>query len=71
MSAYSAPALDLSARHDLCWLARLLADVRDAVPSTEPLLVEALVRDLLLHYAYGIAITRATEDVDLALAIGD
>ena len=71
MSAYSAPALDLSARHDLRWLARLLADVRDAVPSTEPLLVGALARDLLLHYAYGVAITRATEDVDLALAIGD
>ena len=61
--------LDLSARDDLRWLARLLADVRNAVPSTEPLLVGALARDLLLHYGHGIAITRATEDVDLALAI--
>lgn len=65
------PALDLSARDDLRWLAQLLADVRDAVPSAEPLLVGALARDLLLHYGHGIAITRATEDVDLALAIED
>jgi len=71
MSAFSPPTLDLAHRDDLRWLAELLADVRRAVPAAEPLLVGALARDLLLHYGHGIPVARATEDVDLAFAVGD
>jgi predicted nucleotidyltransferase len=63
--------LDLSRRHELNWLARLLADVRVAAPGMEPLIVGALARDLLLHYGHGFKIERATADVDFALAVDD
>jgi predicted nucleotidyltransferase len=65
------PTLDLSHRNELDWLARLVGDVRSAVPGLEPLLVGALARDLLLHYGHGLRIERATRDVDLALAVAD
>jgi len=45
--------LDLSQRHELDWLAQLVADIRSAAPSIEPLVVGALARDLLLHYGHG------------------
>lgn len=63
--------LDLAHRPDLEWLAGLVADVRTAAPSIEPLIVGALARDLLLHYGYGFAIERATTDVDFAIAVTD
>jgi predicted nucleotidyltransferase len=63
--------LDLSHQDDLRWLAQLLTDMRSAAPSAELLLVGALARDLLLHYGHGIAIERATEDVDFGLAVKD
>ncbi|MEE4376833.1 MAG: nucleotidyl transferase AbiEii/AbiGii toxin family protein [Candidatus Competibacteraceae bacterium] len=71
MSASSARVIDLSRRDDLRWLAQLLAEISEAAPSVEPLLVGALARDLLLHYGYGIRITRATEDIDLAIVVSD
>lgn len=71
MSASSVTVLDLSHRDDLLGLAELLTDVRSAAPSAELLIVGALARDLLLHYGHGIAIERATEDVDLGLAVAD
>jgi len=61
--------LDLSHRQDLAWLARLVSDVQSAAPDLRPLVVGALARDLWLHYVHGIEIKRATEDVDLALAV--
>ncbi len=69
MSASSTAPLDLSQRAKLGSLARLLADVRRVNPAADLLLVGALARDLLLHYGHGIAIARATEDVDLAVAV--
>ncbi len=61
--------LDLSHRHDLEWLARLMSDVASAAPDLEPLVVGALARDLWLHYGHSIEINRVTEDVDFALAV--
>lgn len=63
------PMLDLSHRQDLAWLARLVSDVQSAAPNLKPLVVGALARDLWLHYGHDIEITRATEDVDFALAV--
>lgn len=63
--------LDLSHRNELEWLAQLVADVRSAAPHLDPLLVGALARDLLLHYAHGLKIERMTGDVDFALALAD
>lgn len=71
MNESSTAMLDLSDREELRWLAQVLADMRSAAPSAEPLLVGALARDLLLHYGHGIPVTRATSDVDLALAVED
>jgi predicted nucleotidyltransferase len=61
--------LNLSHREDLAWLARLVSDVKSAAPDLRPLVVGALARDLWLHYGHDIAIERATEDVDFALAV--
>lgn len=61
--------LDLSHRHDLAWLARLVSDVQSAAPNLRMVVVGALARDLWLRYGYGIEIRRATEDVDFALAV--
>jgi len=66
-----ASSLDLSARADLDWLADLIGDAQQAVPSVEWLIVGALARDLHLSYAHGIRIDRVTTDTDLALAITD
>ena len=64
-------SLDLADKHDLTFLAELVADLRAAAPAWEPLVVGAMARDLLLYYAYKIPVDRATEDVDLAFAITD
>jgi predicted nucleotidyltransferase len=61
--------MDLSASDDLAWLAGLVADLRAAAPDHEPLMVGAMARDLLLHYGEGVAVARATIDVDLAFAV--
>lgn len=63
--------LDLSSRSELAWLSVLLADVESAAPGLKPLLVGAQARDLLLHYGHGLAIERATSDVDFAIAVED
>ena len=63
--------LDLSDRQELTWLAQLLADIQSAAADMKPLVVGALARDLLLHYAHGLAIERATTDVDCALVVAD
>jgi predicted nucleotidyltransferase len=64
-------SLDLADRDDLIFLAELVGDLRAAAPVWVPLLVGATARDLLLHYAYKIRISRATEDVDLGFALAD
>jgi predicted nucleotidyltransferase len=63
--------LDLADRQELVFLAELVADLRAAVPHAAVLLVGAVARDLLLCFAHGIRAARATEDVDLALAVAD
>ena len=63
--------MDLSDKNDLLWLSELVRDLRQAAPAHEPLMVGAMARDLLLHYGYGVRITRATTDVDLAFAVAD
>jgi len=64
-------SLDLADKHELTFLAELVADLRTAAPAWEPLVVGAMARDLLLYYGYKIPVDRATEDVDLAFAIAD
>ena len=64
-------SLDLSDRAVLGSLARLLSAVRRAADDTPLLLVGAAARDIILVHAHGIAMQRATEDTDLALAVRD
>lgn len=65
--------LNFSQRPDLQPLAEIIADVQSAATraSAEVMIIGALARDLHLAYGHGIATGRATEDVDLALAISD
>ncbi len=51
------------------WLATLVVDLREAAPGVDLLLVGAAARDVLLSYAHGIALARATHDADLAFAV--
>jgi predicted nucleotidyltransferase len=64
-------SLDLSDRAVLGTLARLVSSVRRAADHTPLLLVGAAARDILLVHAHGIAMQRAIEDTDLALAVRD
>ena len=64
-----ASLLDLSDRQDLGALATLVAAIRRARPQGDLLLVGATARDILLSYAHGIAITRASYDLDFAVAV--
>jgi predicted nucleotidyltransferase len=66
-----ASSLDLSECAELAPLAELVASLRVAAPEREPLLVGAMARDVLLWYAHGIALARATEDTDFAVAVAD
>ena len=67
----SASLLDLSDKPELTLLARVVADLHIAAPTVVPLLVGAMARDVLLQHAYGIQARRATEDIDLAIAVAD
>lgn len=61
--------LDLSDKQGLQWLASLLTDLQKAAPGIDLLLVGATARDVLLSYAYGNPLSRATHDADIAFAI--
>lgn len=63
--------LDLSECEDLVLLAEVVAALRRHGPQYEMLLTGATARDVLLHYAHGIPIARATMDIDFAFAIAD
>lgn len=63
--------LDLAGKQDLLRLASLVLDFRGAVPDIDLLLVGAAARDVLLSYAHGVALARATYDADLAFAVPD
>ena len=62
--------MDLSDKTELRWLSAVLADIGDAAPEANFLIVGAMARDLLLHYGHGVPITRATTDIDLGVAVG-
>lgn len=51
-------------------MSAIFADVRDAAPDVDFLIVGAIARDLLLHYGHGVPITRATTDIDLGVTVG-
>lgn len=53
--------MDLSEKTELTRLADLTADLREAAPAYEPLVVGAMARDLLLHYGLGVRIARVSE----------
>ena len=62
-------SIDLSDQPGLGTLAKLVAAMRQASPDVRPLLVGAMARDLLLSFAHGIRIARATQDMDFAFAL--
>ena len=61
--------LDFSNTTELRWLADVLRDAQAAAPTTDPLIIGAMARDLLYGYAHGIEIQRQTSDVDFAVAV--
>ena len=65
--------LDFSQRPELSPFARVVADVEAAAEpiGVHTLIVGAFARDLHLLYRHGVATRRATEDVDIALAMPD
>ena len=63
--------IDLSNRTDLAALVELIAAIRKKWPDGDLLLVGATARDILLSYANGIRIERATLDHDFAVAVAD
>ncbi len=62
--------MDLSDKTELRWLTAVLADVGDAAPDVDFLIVGAMARDLLLHHGHGVPISRATTDIDLGVTVG-
>ena len=62
-------SLDLTDRPVLEPLALLLAAVAHIADKTPVLVLGAAARDLLLVHVHGVAVYRATEDTDLALAV--
>jgi len=61
--------LDLREQPGLAVLARLVATMRRAWPDAGPLLVGAMARDVLLSFAHGIRVARATTDMDFAFGL--
>ena len=60
---------DLSDQAGLIPLAELVAAMRAAQPAVRPLLVGAMARDVLLSFAHGIRVARATQDMDFAFSL--
>lgn len=63
--------IDLSNHNDLTALVELIAAIRKKWPDGELLLVGATARDIMLSYAHGIRIERATFDLDFAVAVAN
>jgi predicted nucleotidyltransferase len=61
--------LDLREQPGLAVLARLVATMHRAWPDAGPLLVGAMARDVLLSFAHGIRVARATTDMDFAFGL--
>lgn len=62
---------DLSERRELSATAQTLASVADVISShaTHWFLVGAAARDVVLSFGYGLKLTRATYDLDIAVAV--
>jgi predicted nucleotidyltransferase len=67
----SVSLIDLSRCGDLGQLAEVVAALWRCAPTCVPLLTGATARDVLLSHAHGIAIARATMDIDFAFAVDD
>lgn len=68
----SANLLDLSGKIDAVTIA--IIDAIATVTAANDIrffLVGATARDIILHYAYGIGVGRATEDIDLGVQVSD
>ncbi len=65
--------LDFSQRNELGLHAGVVAAVQATASAmgVQPLVVGAFARDLHLVHAHGVPVLRQTEDIDLALAVGD
>ena len=63
--------MDLSNHSELEYLGELIGAIHNAAPEAKWLLVGAMARDLMTHYSHGIQAPRATEDVDLGVAVED
>lgn len=63
--------MDLSDRLELQELGRLARTIQDVLKSNQWLLIGAMARDIQLHYKHSIKISRATMDVDIAIAVAD
>jgi len=61
--------LDLSQQNDLRWLSALVAAVRAGAAGISFFVTGATARDLLLWYGHKIHTGRATNDVDIAVAV--
>lgn len=67
----SASSIDLSDDARLSFLTAVMLAVEPHARGVPLLLVGAMARDLLLHYTHGISMARATEDLDIAIAMDD
>lgn len=63
--------MDLSNRPELVYLGELAREIHSAMNDTQWLIVGATARDLLMQYVHGIQVPRATNDIDLAIAVED
>ncbi|HYC59206.1 MAG TPA: hypothetical protein VEK79_06530 [Thermoanaerobaculia bacterium] len=63
--------IDLTQAKELTSLGQVLRLFHDATQqlAKRTLIVGAMARDLILHHAYGLRITRATADLDIAVAV--
>ncbi len=61
--------LDLRHIGELALLADIVAAIRRSAPDVPLLLIGAFAREVLLEKGLGIEITRATRDIDLAIAV--
>lgn len=64
-----ADPLDLSHVRELVLLADIVGAIRGSAPDVALLLIGAFARTVLLEKGLGIEITRATRDIDLAIAV--
>ncbi|AKS43209.1 nucleotidyl transferase AbiEii/AbiGii toxin family protein [Wenzhouxiangella marina] len=63
--------MDLSNRPELAYLGELAGVIHSGLGNTSWLVIGATARDLLMQYGHGIQVRRATDDIDLAIAVED